>query len=348
MTPAAFAERIADEQAPPFLVAELSGNHGGDLDRALDLVDAAAQSGADAVKLQTYRPELITVEAHDERFLIKDGLWAGRYLHDLYLEAMTPWEWHSALAERAAERGLALFSSPFDETAVDFLEESVDPPLHKIASLELNHLPLLRKVAQTGKPVAASVGASTREEISAAVELLRSEGCPLVLLLQCVSEYPASPKDFNLSALPAMAEEFAVVTGLSDHSPGHLVAVAATALGARLIEKHLVLDRGDGFVDAEFSMEPDEFRELVDAVGLAHAALGRPLPGIEADASVRRFRRSILVAQAIARGETLTIENLRVARPGDGLDPARWEEVLGKTATSDLPVGHPLAEGDWS
>ncbi len=348
MTPAAFAERIADDLASPFLVAELSGNHGGDLDRALALIDAAAESGADAVKLQTYRPELITVEAREERFQIKEGLWAGRYLHDLYQEAMTPWEWHPALAERAAERGLALFSSPFDETAVDFLEKSIDPPLHKIASPELNHIPLLSKVAQTGKPVAASVGASTEREIGAAVDVLRAEGCPLVLLLQCVSQYPADPKDFNLAAIPAMAEQFEVVTGLSDHSPGHLVAVAATALGVRMIEKHLVIDRGDGSIDAGFSMEPDEFRDLANAVGLSHAALGTPSPGIEADTPARRFRRSVLVARPIARGEAFSVENLRVARPGDGLDPARWEEVLGKTATADFAVGHPLAEGDWS
>ncbi len=348
MTPAAFAERIADELVPPFLVAELSGNHGGDLDRALSLIDAAAESGADAVKLQTYRPELITVEAREERFQIKEGLWAGRYLHDLYQEAMTPWEWHPVLAKRAAERGLALFSSPFDETAVDFLEESIDPPLHKIASPELNHLPLLRKVAQTGKPVAASVGASTDREIAAAVDVLRAEGCPLMLLLQCVSQYPAEPKDFHLAAIPAMAGQFEVVTGLSDHSPGHVVAVAATALGVRLIEKHLVLDREDGSIDGGFSMEPDEFRDLANAIGLSHAALGNPSLGIEADAPARRFRRSILVARPIARGEMLSAENLRVARPGDGLDPARWEEVLGKTATADFSVGHPLAEGDWS
>ena len=347
MTPAAFSERIADELAPPFLVAELSGNHGGDLDRALSLIDAAAESGVDAVKLQTYRPELITVKAREERFQIKEGLWAGRYLHDLYQEAMTPWEWHPTLAERAAERGLALFSSPFDETAVDFLEGSIDPPLHKIASPELNHLPLLRKVAQTGKPVAASVGASTEREIGAAVDVLRAEGCPLVLLLQCVSQYPADPKDFNLASIPAMAEQFEVATGLSDHSLGHVVAVAATALGVRLIEKHLVLDRGDGSIDAGFSMKPDEFRDLANAVRLSHAALGSPSPGIEVDTPARRFRRSILVARPIARGEAFSVENLRVARPGDGLDPARWEDVLGKTATADFPVGHPLAEGDW-
>ena len=347
MTPAAFAERIADESAPPFIVAELSGNHGGELDQALALVDAAAASGADAVKLQTYRPELITVEAREERFLIKEGLWAGRYLHDLYAEAMTPWEWHPALAERAAERDMFLFSSPFDETAVDFLEESIDPPLYKISSFELNHLPLLRKVGRTGKPVAASVGASTREEIGPAVEVLRGEGCPLVVLLQCVSDYPADPKDFNLSSIPGLAEAFVVSTGLSDHSPGHVAAVAATALGARLIEKHITLNREDGAIDAGFSMEPAEFREMADAVRVAHAAIGQPRAGVDANAPSRRFRRSILVAQPIRKGELFTAGNLRVARPGDGLDPARWDEALGKTAAGDLPVGHPLAEGDW-
>ncbi|MBO93555.1 MAG: pseudaminic acid synthase [Opitutales bacterium] len=347
MTPASFIERIADESASPILVAELSGNHGGELDQALALVDAAAESGADAVKLQTYRPELITIEAREERFLIKDGLWAGRYLHDLYAEAMTPWEWHPALAERAAERGLFLFSSPFDETAVDFLEESIDPPLYKIASFELNHLPLLRTVARTGKPVAASVGASTRGEIGTAVEVLRGEGSPCVVLLQCVSEYPADPKDFNLSSIPRLAEAFGVATGLSDHSPGHLAAVAATALGARLIEKHLVMDRDDGSIDAGFSMTPSDFKELTDAVRLAHEAVGQPVLGVEPNAAGRRFRRSILVAKPISQGDVFTADNLRVARPGDGLDPASWEEVLGQTAAGDLPVGHPLGEGDW-
>ncbi|MFP6900241.1 MAG: pseudaminic acid synthase [Opitutales bacterium] len=274
MTPAEFTDRIADEQAPPFLVAELSGNHGGDLDRALALVDAAAESGADAVKLQTYRPELITVESRDERFLIREGLWSGRYLHDLYAEAMTPWEWHPALAERAAGHSMTLFSSPFDESAVDFLEESIDPPLHKIASFELNHLPLLRKVAHTGKPVAASVGVSTRDEIATAVELLREEGCSFVVLLQCVSQYPANPKDFHLSSIPRLVEEFGLKAGLSDHSLGHLAAVAATVLGARMVEKHLVLDRSDGAIDSGFSMEPKEFKEMTAAVRLAHAALG--------------------------------------------------------------------------
>ena len=347
MTPAAFIERICDEQSPPFLVAELSGNHGGDLDRALGLVDAAADSGADAVKLQTYRPELITVEGRDERFLIKEGLWKGRYLHDLYTEAMTPWDWHAELAQKAGERGMTLFSSPFDETAVDFLEQSIDPPLYKIASFELNHLPLLRKVAQTGKPVAASAGASTRDEIATAVELLREEGCPLVILLQCVSQYPAHPEDFHLSSIPRLIEEFGIKAGLSDHSPGSVAPIAATALGARLIEKHLVLDRSDGSIDAGFSMEPQEFKEMTAAVRLAHAALGQASVGVDEHSPGRRFRRSILVSQPIREGDAFTPRNLRVARPGDGLDPARWEEVLGKTALRDLPLGHPLSEDDW-
>ena len=348
MTPAAFAERLADENAPPLVVAELSGNHGGDFDRAVALVDAAAESGADAVKLQTYRPDLITVEAREERFLIQEGLWAGRYLHDLYAEGMTPWEWHADLSKRATERGLFLFSSPFDETAVDFLEESIDPPLHKIASCELNHLPLLRKVAETGKPVAASVGASTREEIAAAVQVLREAGCPLVVLLQCVSQYPADPADFHLSTIPKLADAFEVEVGLSDHSLGHLAVVAATMLGARLIEKHLVLDRTDGSIDAGFSMEPDEFAEMAAAAQIAHATIGRASIGVDEKAPARRFRRSILVSRPIRKGEVFTSDNLRVARPGDGLDPARWEEALGKTAVRDLKLGHPLGEEDWS
>ena len=341
-------EALRSSERPPLVVAELSGNHGGELERALDLIDSAAESGADAVKLQTYRPDTITVEARDECFLIKEGLWKGRYLTDLYAEAMTPWEWHPALAERAAERGMALFSTPFDESAVDFLEENLNPPLYKIASFELNHLPLLRKVARTGKPVAASVGVSTHQEIAESVNLLREEGCPLVVLLQCVSEYPADPKDFQLSSISRLAEEFDVLPGLSDHSPGHLVSVVATSLGVRLIEKHLVLDRKDGSIDAGFSMEPSEFREMAEAVRRAHASLGQGQVGVSSiDSPARRFRRSILVASPICKGEPLTVDNLRVARPADGLSPARWDEVLGQLAARDMNVGHPLAEGDW-
>ena len=341
-------EALRSPSVPPVVVAELSGNHRGELDRALALVDASADAGADAVKLQTYRPDTITIDSRTDRFLISEGLWAGRYLADLYKEAMTPWEWHPALAERAAERGMALFSSPFDETAVDFLEESVNPPLHKIASFELNHFPLLRKIAQTGKPVAASVGASTHEEIDEAVALLRSEGCPLIILLQCVSQYPADPKDFNLSSLTELAAKFDLVSGLSDHSSGFVVPVVATSLGARLIEKHLVLDRNDGSIDAGFSMEPNEFRNMVDAVRSAHASLGEPKIGLQDENHPsRRFRRSILVSGSIRKGERLTAENLRVARPADGLSPARWDEVIGKEAACDMEPGHPLVSGDW-
>jgi len=341
-------EALRSSSVPPVVVAELSGNHRGELDRALDLVDAAASSGADAVKLQTYRADTITIDSRDDRFLITEGLWSGRYLTDLYEEAMTPWEWHPTLAERAAEHGIALFSSPFDESAVDFLEESIDPPLHKIASFELNHFPLLRKVAQTGKPVAASVGASTGDEIAEAVSFLRTEGCPLIVLLQCVSQYPADPKEFHLSSLDELAAEFDVVSGLSDHSSGHIVPVVATALGARLIEKHLVLDRKDGSIDAGFSMEPSEFLNMVDAVHSAHAALGEPRIGlIDGNHPSRRFRRSILVSGSIRKGEKLTTQNLRVARPSDGLSPAWWDEVIGKVASCDMEPGHPLASEDW-
>ena len=341
-------EALRSSSVPPVVVAELSGNHRGELDHALALVDAAADSGADAVKLQTYRPDTITIDSRDDRFLITEGLWAGRYLTDLYAEAMTPWEWHPALADRAAEHGMALFSSPFDETAVDFLEASIDPPLHKIASFELNHFPLLRKVAQTGKPAAASVGASTSKEIEEAVALLRTEGCPLVVLLQCVSQYPADPKDFHLASLVELAAKFDVLSGLSDHSSGHVVPVVATTLGARLIEKHLVLDRNDGSIDAGFSMEPHEFRDMVDAVHSAHASLGERRIGLkDGNDPSRRFRRSILVSSSIRKGEELTPENLRIARPSDGLSPARWDEVLGKAAACAMEPGHPLALGDW-
>ena len=340
-------ETLRSQSLPPVVVAELSGNHGGDLSRAMALVDAAAEAGADAVKLQTYKPETITVEARTEPFLLKEGLWTGRYLADLYAEAMTPWEWHEPLADRARERGVALFSSPFDETAVDFLEETISPPLHKIASFELNHFPLLRKVAHTGKPVVASTGASKEEEVAEAVSLLRAEGCSLVILLQCVSEYPADPAEFQLSGIPKLREDFGALPGLSDHSPGSVVPVAATALGARLVEKHFVLDREDGSVDAGFSMEPEEFKAMADAVRLAHASLGESWVGLrDSQAGSRRFLRSIWVVKPVRTGEVFSTENLRVARPSDGLSPARWEEVLGKRAARDLERGHPLSEED--
>lgn len=341
--------QLSDSSVPPIVVAELSGNHGGDLDKAIELVDRAAESGADAIKLQTYKPETITVEGRDDRFLLKEGLWAGKYLSELYALAMTPWEWHGPLAERAARHGLPLFSSPFDESAVDFLEEIISPPLYKIASFELNHFPMLRKIARTGKPVLASVGVSTDMEIERALRELRENGCPEIILLHCVSEYPAKPEDFHLIDMPLLGERYGTAYGLSDHSPGHVIAVAATVLGARVIEKHFTLDRDEDSIDGAFSMLPLEFLEMVESVRIAHASIE---PSLDTDADEIRlrkasfFKRSILVSAPVAKGDVLTESNLRVARPSDGMCPSKWEQILGKQAGRDLAVGHPLAEED--
>ena len=322
----------------------MSGNHGGQLNKALDLVSAAKQAGADAIKLQTYRPDTITVEGKDERFLLKSGLWKGKYLHDLYQDAMTPWEWHREISEEAKKLGLICFSSPFDESAVDFLEATIDPPLYKIASFEMNHFPMLEKIGATGKPVLASIGVSQCKDIERAMEVLKKFGCPEVILLHCVSEYPAEPKDFCLQDMPLLKEKYNTIFGLSDHSLGHLIAVASTALGARVIEKHLCLDREEKSVDGGFSMLPDEFADLVQAVHTTHLAIS----GSEIPQKPTFFKRSILVSSAIQAGDLLTPENIRVARPGDGLCPSRWTEVLNGYATKDLPVGHPISDEDFT
>lgn len=328
---------------PPLVVAELSGNHGGNIDKAIRLVEEAKEAGADAIKMQTYRPETITVAAKDDRFLLKSGLWKGKYLHDLYREAMTPWEWHPIIAKKSSELGLICFSSPFDETAVDFLESSIDPPIYKVASFELNHFPMLQKIGATGKPVLASTGVSQRDEIEYAIKVLKDSGCPSVVLLHCVSEYPAHPIDFCLQNMPKLRSELGVLFGLSDHSMGHTVAVAATALGARVIEKHICIERDGTGIDEGFSMLPHEFSAMVDAVHSTHMAIsGKQLP----QKSVL-LKRSILVSSPILAGDRLTPQNLRIARPGDGLCPSRWTEVINSYATQDMPLGHPLSEQDF-
>ncbi|MDG1356028.1 MAG: pseudaminic acid synthase [Opitutales bacterium] len=334
--------RILDEKSAPFVVAELSGNHGGGLDKALKLVSAAKEAGADAIKLQTYRPDTITVKGTDGRFKLKTGLWKGKFLHELYEQAMTPWEWHPLIAQEARNLGMICFSSPFDESAVDFLEESIQPALYKVASFEMNHFPLLERIGKTEKPVLASVGVSESQEIFNALKVLRGAGCPEVILLHCVSEYPAKPSDFCLRRMPLLESDYKVKFGLSDHSLGHLVAVAATALGARVIEKHLCLDRDESSIDGAFSMLPQEFADLVSAVRLTHEAMSGSQPPKES----AKFKRSILVSNAIQQGDRLTPENVRIARPGDGLCPSRWTDILGQYATIDMSVGHPLSDQD--
>lgn len=342
------ARRTIGEGRPPWLVAELSANHRQRYDQAIALVDAAADAGADAVKLQTYTPDTITLPVRTPAFRVGKGLWDGRYLHDLYAEAMTPWEWHAGIAQHARARGLACFSTPFDETAVDFLEREMRPALYKIASFEVNHLPLLRKVGATRKPVVMSTGMATAPEIAAAARALRSAGCPALVLLKCVSAYPSKPRDFHLRSLETLRRRFRAPVGLSDHTMGDEVALGAIALGACLVEKHLTLRRADGGVDSGFSLEPAEFARMARAVRTLHEALGTPVLGpTRQDRAQRRFRRSIFVARDIARGETLTPGNLRIVRPATGLDPARWTGVLGRRAARPLAAGTPLRPGHW-
>ena len=330
----------------PIIIAEISGNHGGSFEKAKALILESAKAGADYVKLQTYKPETITVEGKDSRFKIKSGLWEGYRLPELYAKAMTPWEWHRPLFEYAQKVGIALFSSPFDESAVRFLEQEINPPMHKVASFELNHFPMLKEIGITGKPVIASVGVSTENEVFQAIDCLMSSGCPEITLLHCVSEYPAKQEDFFLSEMPRIKEKFQTRFGLSDHSQGHLVAVTATALGASVIEKHITLDREEHSIDGGFSMLPDEFAEMVNAVRSTVNILGCHGKSKEVSKESAFFKRSILVSKDIKAGDSLSQENIRIARPGDGLCPSHWEKVLGKRVLRNLCVGHPLSLED--
>ena len=325
----------------PFIIAEMSGNHNQSLDRALAIVDAAAEAGAHAIKLQTYTADTITMKG---AYTINDAssLWNGKELHDLYKEAYTPWEWHKAIFDRAKEKGLIAFSSPFDETAVDFLE-SLQVPAYKIASFENTHLPLIRKVARTGKPVIVSTGVSTIADIDETVRLLRKEGCENFILLKCTSTYPASPENTNLLTIPHLSQLHKCLVGLSDHTMGIGASVAAIALGARVIEKHFTLRRADGGVDSAFSLEPEELKNLVIETERAFLALGEVKYGIQkAEENSLFFKRSIYVARDIKIGEKFTELNLKVIRPGNGLAPKYWDELIGKTCTKDLKAGTPL------
>ncbi len=327
---------------PPFIIAELSGNHNGSLAHGLAIIDAIADAGAHAIKLQTYTADTMTLRGV-HRIDDVDSLWHGRELYELYEEAHTPWEWHAPLFARAHERGLLAFSSPFDESAVDFLE-SLQVPAYKIASFENTDWPLLRRVAATGKPVIMSTGASTLAEVADAVEVLRTAGCRQLALLKCTSTYPASPENTNLRTIPHLAQLFPdCPVGLSDHTAGHGVAVAAVALGACIIEKHVTLRRADGGVDAAFSLEPAEVHALVTETARAWQALGVVQYGVQrAEAKSRLFKRSVYVTQPIRAGELFSAENLRVVRPGDGLPPRYYAELIGKPARQDLAAGTPL------
>ena len=336
------AGRAIGPDHEPYVICELSGNHNGSLDRALELLDAAAATGADAIKIQSYTPDTITIDHDGAGFRIEGGLWDGRNLYDLYGEAQTPFEWHEALFTRARELGVTLFSSPFDESAVDLLA-SLDAPAYKIASFEVIDLPLIAYVAARRKPMIISTGMANLDEIGEAVRTARENGCDEIVLLHCVSSYPAPDEQSNVRTVPDLAERFGVVTGLSDHTFGSAVAVASIALGASVVEKHFTLRRADGGPDSAFSLEPDEFKTLVEDCKRAWKALGKAtydLQGCERGSMV--FRRSIYVVRDIAAGEELTRENIRSIRPGYGLPPKHLPEVLGRHAARDLKRGEPL------
>ena len=326
----------------PFIIAEMSGNHNQSLERGIKIIEAAAAAGVHAVKLQTYTPDTMTLKGVitiDD----KDSLWYGRELYDLYQEAHTPWDWHAPLFKRAKELGLEIFSTPFDETAVDFLE-SLEVNVYKIASFENTDWPLLKKVAKTGKPVIMSTGAASIADISKAVEILKNNGCDNLVLLKCTSTYPATPENTNLNTIPHMRDLYGCHVGLSDHTLGVGVSVASVALGACVIEKHFTLSRAEGGVDSAFSMEPHEMKSLVEESERAFLGMGDVKYGIQkAETKSLIYKRSIYVAQDIKAGELFTKENIRVIRPGYGLHSKYYDDVVGKTAKVDLTRGTPLS-----
>ncbi len=327
--------------ARPFIIAELSGNHDGSLDRALAIVDAVADSGAHALKLQTYTAETMTIELSEREFVIDNpsSPWVGRNLYSLYEQAHTPWEWHEALFRRARERGLAAFSTPFDDTAVDFLE-TLDVPAYKIASFENTDLDLIARVARTGKPLIISTGLATLAEVAQAVQTARASGCRSLALLKCTSSYPASPASSNLRTIPYLRELFDCEVGLSDHTLGTAVAIASVAQGAAIIEKHVTLSRKDESVDSAFSLEPAELAQLVEGTRMAWEALGtvQTAPTSEELPSLM-LRRTLYICESLQAGDVLTPANLRAIRPGGGLPPHHLRTLLGKRVNREVPRG---------
>ena len=329
----------------PFIIGEMSGNHNQSLERALEIVDAAAKTGVDALKIQTYTPDTMTIDLDEREFHISDpnSLWSGSSLYKLYGEAYTPWEWHKPIFDRANELGIIAFSSPFDDTAVDLLE-SLEVPLYKIASFENTDLPLIRRVAATGKPLIISTGMATVAELDETVRAARMAGCKDLILLKCTSTYPATPENTNIMTIPHMRELFDCEIGLSDHSMGIGVSVASVALGATVIEKHFTLSRADGGVDSSFSMEPDEMSQLVIETERAWQALGNVCYGpSESETKSLQFRRSLYVVKDMCTGDKLTKDNVRSIRPGLGLPTKYIEQVLGKTVNKDIKRGTALS-----
>jgi len=334
--------RVVGAGHPTYVIAELSANHGQHFDRAVEIIRAAKHAGADAIKLQTYTPDTMTIACNRAEFLIKGTLWQGRNLHELYREAYTPWDWQPRLREAALELGIELFSAPFDATAVEFLE-SMNVPAYKLASFELVDLPLIRRMAATGKPLIMSTGMATVDEIEEAVQTACQSGATQIALLKCTSAYPAPPEEMNLRTIPELSRRFGVPAGLSDHTLGIAVPVAAVTLGATIIEKHITLSRTEPGPDSAFSLEPDEFKAMVDAIRVAEKAVGDVHFGFGAhEASSRAFRRSLFVVEDMQRGSTFTAQNVRAIRPGHGLHPQHLHEVLERRATCDIERGTPL------
>lgn len=345
MSTITIANRHIGADHKPFVIAEMSGNHNQSLDRALQIVEAAAAAGAHALKIQTYTADTLTLDLDQGDFFIedKDSLWKGNSLYKLYEKAYTPWEWHEPIFRRCKELGMIGFSTPFDESAVDFLE-SLDTPCYKIASFENAHLPLIRKVAGTGKPMILSTGMASIAELDETVRTAREAGCRDLVLLKCTSTYPATPENTNLLTIPHMRELFHVQVGLSDHTMGVGAAVASIALGATVIEKHFTLSREDGGVDSTFSLEPDELKSLVVESERAWLAMGAVKYGASgSEQKSIKFRRSLYASRDIGTGETLTEDNIRVIRPGFGLSPKYYDLLLGRTAKQDIPKGTPLS-----
>lgn len=337
--------KVIGEGHPVFIIAEMSANHGGDKNRAKEIIHAAKEAGADCIKIQTYTPDTMTINCDKEYFQIKKGTWEGENLYHLYEKAYTPWEWQAELKEEAEKIGLHFFSTPYEKTSVDFLEE-IGVAFYKVASFEVTHLPFLRYLASKGKPIIMSTGMASLGEIEEAVNVIRAEGNDQLALLRCSSSYPAVPNDINLKTMLNLRETFSVPVGLSDHSLGSVAAVAAVAMGASIIEKHFCLNRDIETPDSSFSMEPDEFEQMVKDIRAAEKAAGRVSYELSAkEKESRKFRRSIFAVKDIKKGEKFTEENIHVIRPGYGLKPKYYEQVLNRKATRDIERGTPL---DWS
>jgi pseudaminic acid synthase len=333
---------------PAYIIAELSANHGGKLDHACDTVRAMKEAGADAVKLQTYTADTLTIDCDRDEFRAGKGtLWEGRTLYSLYREAHTPWEWHPKLFRLANELGMDCFSTPFDPTAVDFLE-TLDPPAYKVASFELIDTPLIAYIASKGRPIIMSTGMGSLSEISDSVQVIKTADAPLALL-KCTSAYPSPPESMNLRTIPHLADAFGVPTGLSDHTLGTAVPIAAVTLGACIIEKHFTLSRDIPGPDSAFSLEPHEFRKMVDSVRVAEKALGHVNYSLtEKEQASKVFRRSLFVVRDITAGEKFTSENVRSIRPGNGLPPGQLPQIIGRTAATDIQRGTPLSDDHFA